>query len=198
MATNKDVISADMFDKIIGDTYTPVDEFEWCGITLRVKKVLTLMETMEFVRNVADSCFARDTGEYLPEIFEFAEACSILEFYGNIELPDDIEKKYQIVYCTDILDAVVAHVDINQLENIIDAANKKVKHRAKSNIEALTKQMNEAISQFASLEESISKVFAGIDNDSISSLVNAISNGGFNEERVVDAIMAKRNVAAVM
>ena len=195
MANNKCVIN---MDTIGTNANTQVNEFEWNGIKLSVNKTISFGKMMEFVRNVTDSCFAIDTGEYLPEIVDFAEACSILEFYGNIELPDDIEEKYQIVYCTDILMAVITHVNTDQLEDIIDAVNKKIKHRARSNIEALTKQMNEAIGTFNSLEESLSKVFAGVDGDTITSLVKAMSNGGFNEDKVVDAIMAKRNVAAAV
>lgn len=183
----KNKLSFDEIKKVIpanDENYATVD---WKGIKFRIKTILSLEEMMGFVHGVVTSCFAEDTGEYLPEIKEFAVRCAVLEDYGNIELPDDLNEKYALVCGTDIVDCIAGSVDSTQLEDILNAIDEKVEHIAQSNIEALNKKMAEVVAKFESLEANISKVFSAVDADTVTKVASAVASGAFDEKKLVQA-----------
>lgn len=194
----KNKLSFDEIKNVIpanDENYATVD---WKGIKFRIKTILSLEEMMGFVHGVVTSCFAEDTGEYLPEIKEFAVRCAVLEDYGNIELPDDLNEKYALVCGTDIVDCIAGSVDSTQLEDILNAIDEKVEHIAQSNIEALNKKMAEVVAKFESLEANISKVFSAVDADTVTKVASAVASGAFDEKKLVQAFShqasAQKNV----
>lgn len=183
----KNKLSFDEIKKVIpanDENYATVD---WKGTKFCVKTILSLEEMMGFVHGVVTSCFAEDTGEYLPEVKEFAIRCSVLEDYGNIKLPDDLNEKYALVYRTGIVDCIAGSVDSTQLEDILNAIDEKVEHIAQSNIEALNKKMAEVVAKFESLEANISKVFSAVDADTVTKVASAVASGTFDEKKLVQA-----------
>lgn len=175
------------YKNAISETYQPTVTIEYCGLGLRIKKHLSVEEMMTFVSKVVTTCFASDTGEYMPEIKDFAIRSAILEHYTELELPNELSERYDFVYQSEIVSCVVQHVDASQFDAMIEAINEKVEHLAQSHIKALNKQMSEAVSAFSALEKKISDIFSGIDNKTISNLVSAISNGSFDERKLVQA-----------
>lgn len=196
MEKNMDIIGADKLEEIVANTEDVITEVEWNGMTLRIRRNIDMRDMLEFVRDVVESCFVKDTGEYLPEIRDFMTCCEILERYANFELPDDIESRYTIIYKLNVMSTVIPHIDQCQLESITSAISKKIKHRAQSNIEALTKQMNEVTAGFLALEDNLSTIFMGVDGDTITKLASAISNGAFDESKIVDAFSRKHSSKA--
>lgn len=190
----KNKLSFDEIKKVIpadDENYATAD---WKGIKFRIKTILSLEEMMGFVHGVVTSCFAEDTGEYLPEIKEFAIRCSVLEDYGNIELPDDLNEKYALVYGTGIVDCIASSVDSTQLEDILNAIDEKVEHIAQSNIEALNKKMAEVVAKFESLEANISNVFSAVDADTVTKVASAVASGTFDEKKLVQAFYHQTNI----
>lgn len=180
-------ISIEDFKKAVAEDFEPVISADWRGLTLHIKKCLSLEEMMTFVSDVVSSCFAADTNEYLPEIKDFSTRCCILENYAGFVLPKSLDEKYEMVYSSDIVSFVVQYVEHMQFNAMLAAIDHKIEHQAQSNIEALNKQMNEVIAGFSALEKNLSGIFGGVDNETITKIAGAIANGNFDESKLVKA-----------
>lgn len=180
-------ISIEELKKAVAENFEPVVNVDWRGLTLHIKKCLSLEEMMTFVSDVVSSCFAADTNEYLPEIKDFSTRCCIMENYAGFILPKAIDEKYKIVYSSDIVSFVVQYVEHGQFNAMLAAIDRKIEHQAQSNIEALNKQMNEVIAGFDTLEKNMSNIFGGVDNETITKIAGAIANGSFDENKLVRA-----------
>ena len=185
MSDNKMFIEE--FNKVVAEDFEPVVEVDWRGITLHIKKCLSLEEMMTFVSDVVSSCFAADTNEYLPEIKDFSTRCCILENYAGFVLPKSLGEKYEMVYNSDIVSFVVQYVEHMQFNAMLAAIDHKIEHQAQNNIEALTKQMNEVVYGLSALEKNLSSIFGGVDNETITKIAGAIADGSFDESKLVKA-----------
>lgn len=171
---------------VVDATHTNEHSVEWHGISLHIKNTLTFAEMLAFSSEVVSTCFIDNTAEYVPEVKDFAVRCAILEYYGNIELPDDASKRYQMVYCSDIVNEVTKYVNDEQLEPLLRSIDKKIAYVAQNNIEAFNKQMSEAVSRLTDVENNLSSIFGGIDQETITGLASTIANGNFDVEKLVD------------
>ena len=188
METNK--ISTEELEQVLEDTYTPVSTTEWNGLELMVKRTITLAETMEFVKFVTDICFADETNEYIPEVRDYAIKLFVLEHYTNLELPKETENKYAIIYQTDIIPTVLNMLDGQQFNDIIRAIDTKLDYMAESNIEAITKHMNEAMALIENFGKQFSELFDGVDQESMTKIVNSLANG-LDEGKMMEAYLDK-------
>lgn len=185
MSENK--ISIEEFKKVVAEDFEPVVDVDWRGLTLHIKKCLSLEEMMTFVSNVVSSCFAENTNEYLPEIKDFSTRCCILENYAGFILPKSLGEKYEMVYNSDIVSFVVQYVEHMQFNAMLAAIDHKIEHQAQNNIEALNKQMNEVVAGLSALEKNLSSIFGGVDNETITKIAGAIADGSFDESKLVKA-----------
>lgn len=186
-------VSITAFEKIMKETNSPTKTIEWNGIEVTIKPTLSFKDVLSFVDNVVKSCFTMDSNSYIPEVKEFVIKCCILEMYANFALPTNIERKYDLLYCTDAVNVVVANINKNQFEEILNAIDAKIDNIAQANIEAINKQMNELYSAFNNLQEQMAGIFAGIGTDEISKLIGAIAGDKFDETKLVQAYIDKRN-----
>lgn len=189
-------VSADELKKVY-DAVQHTDEFDWNGSHVIVKKNIGITDMIQFVHDVSSTCFSTNDGEYLPEVFDFVVRCATLDRYTNIELPEEIEDKCSVLYGTDIYMMVISHVDSVQYNVLLEAARKKVDYVAQSNIEALTKQINDIDAKFDEIADQLNKLFENVDGDSLNDALKAISNGDFNVNDIVNAVMANRNSAVI-
>lgn len=185
MSENK--ISIEEFKKVVAEDFEHVVDVDWRGLTLHIKKCLSLEEMMTFVSDVVSSCFAENTNEYLPEIKDFSTRCCILENYAGFILPKSLGEKYEMVYNSDIVSFVVQYVEHMQFNAMLAAIDHKIEHQAQNNIEALNKQMNEVVAGLSALEKNLSSIFGGVDNETITKIAGAIADGSFDESKLVKA-----------
>lgn len=180
-------ISIEDYKKAVAEDFEPIVNVDWRGLTLHIKKCLSLEEMMTFVSDVVSSCFAENTNEYLPEVKDFSTRCCILENYAGFVLPKSLSEKYEMVYSSDIVSFVVQYVEHMQFNAMLAAIDHKIEHQAQSNIEALNKQMNEVVAGLSTLEKNLSGIFGGVDNETITKIAGAIADGSFDESKLVKA-----------
>ena len=168
-------ISILSLEKIMKETAKPTSEIKWKGLNIVIKHTLSLKEMLEFVDGVTKSCFAAETSEFLPEVKMFAVKCCVLELYANFSLPSNIERRYNLVYNTDVYEVVMQHINHEQFNEIMDAINDKIDNAAQANIEAVNMQMAEVYNQFNNLQAEINNMFAGINPEDLSKFFGAVS-----------------------
>lgn len=171
----------------------PIVTKEWRGINVNIKVRLGLKEMMTFVDGVVKTCFTEDDNQYTPEVLDFAIRSSVLEMYANFTLPSNIEKQYELVYGCDVYSTILEAIDRSQFDAMLRAIDEKISHIAASNIEAVTRQVNDVYASLNALEERLSAVFQGIDKDAITGLVGAMADGKFDEEKLVQAYLETKN-----
>lgn len=184
-------VSVNAFEKAMNDNYVPFSEIEWNGITITVKRNLSFGEMMEFVESVVQLCFANDTDRYIPEVKDFAIKTLVLEKYTNINIPQSIEKRYEFVSFTDVVQAVLSNVDKMQFNEIVQAIDTKLEYMSNANIEAVNRQVTALYATLQELESQFSEMFSGLDRDSVTKLVNAIIDNQLDEEKLMKAYFAE-------
>lgn len=197
MADKIKKVSINTIEKAIEASYISEKTIEWNGISILVKPNLTLKDMLSFVDAVVKNCFSED-GTFMPETKNFAIRNYIVEYYTNISLPSNVEKRYDLLYHQDFLDAVIANIDSSQFDAIIDAIDEKVAHIAQSNIEAITKQMNDLCSSFDNITTRMEEVFSVADKDSLAGVIKAFGDGKIDEEKIAKAVLKYSNKPVMM
>lgn len=194
MANKIKKISINALEKCVKEAVgEPIVTKEWRGININIKTRLGLMEMMTFVDGVVKTCFTDNDTRYTPEVRDFAIRCSVLEMYANFTLPNNVEKRYELAYGCDAYKTIMESIDMSQFDAMLRAIDDKVEHLAEANIEAVTRQVNELYASLSALEERLSTVFQGIDKETITQLVGAMTDGKFDEERLVHAYLETKN-----
>lgn len=174
------------------NNYVPYAEVEWKGIPIKIKKHLSLNEMMGFVMRVVDNCFEEDTGKYRPELKDFILKDTVLESYGGLTLPKNVGERYRVIYHSDILDVVMEHICKEQYLQMCDAIDKGIEYKVRTNIEAITDQVNEVVNEINELGESLTGIFSGVDNETVSKLANAVAGGAFDEHKLARAFLDEK------
>ena len=99
---------------------------------------------MEFCKEIAENCFTND-GSFIPEIMDFAIKSGVLTRYANFRLPENLEEQYRLIYNTDAYETVVRRINTDQLNEIVRAANMKIKYLCDSDVLAFRAKMEELI-----------------------------------------------------
>lgn len=178
-------ISVSSTEKVMKENYTPVVTEDWYGNELTIKTMLSLREMFEFVKVVVDGCFNQDTHEYLPEAKEFVLRASIVEYYTNVRMPDNLERRYAILYGTDLVDFIISRVNKRQFEDMNVAIEKKIKNRVRSNEEMVSRQFITLGVRIDEIMSRFEEVFSGVTKEEITGFLSAVSNGQIDEEKIV-------------
>lgn len=186
MAAKIKKISINALEKCLAEITDDVSTFEWRGIEISVRRRLSLQQMLLFVTNVTSLCFT-DAGEYIPEVKDFAIRSNMLEVYANFTLPQNAEKKYEMVMKCDIFPLIYERIDGNQFKDILWSIDEKLDYVASSHIEAVTKQIEDIYSAFNGLEEKMSAIFEGMDKETFNAIANVLTQSGVDEEKLMTA-----------
>lgn len=181
----KETITAEKIEKVI-DTKKVVKDV-WEGMNITIKPTLTLAEVLTMVSTVVKTCFSEEEGTYLPEVKDFAIKKCILEIYANIKLSNDPSKDYDIIYNSDLVDFIMANINRQQFSEIMAAIDSKIEYTKQTNVSMINHQMNELLTSLGELSNKISDIFSGVNSEDIGNLVQAISNGGFDMDALIQA-----------
>lgn len=197
MAKKEKRISINALEKIAKEQFAESVTKQWFDVEVIIKHSLSLVEMLELVNEVLDASFAPD-GTFMPEIMDFSLKSGILTKYANFTLPENLEKQYELVYRTGVADMVIEHINTNQLDEIINAVNRKVDNMCKSDILALRFRLEKLLESFDTMQKQTADMFDGLNSDDAQILMKALSEvGTLDENKLVDAYMNKAKAAAV-
>lgn len=190
MAKIEKKVPINYLDKILKEEYCNTIITEWHDVEVTIKKTLSLKEVLEFVNDVVMSCF-HDKGGFMPEVADFAIKSNILSRYANFSLPDKLEHRYELIYCTDAVEFVCKHINDEQFGEITSSIHKKISYLCNTNVMSFQKQMMDLVSLFEGMQQKSADMFSNLTADDIAKVASAVEDGKLSEETLVEAYLQK-------
>ncbi len=191
--TNKiKMISINAFEKAIDKTYEPTTTVNWNGLDIVIKKHLCLAEVAKFVDTCCKACFDAETHEYAPEAKDFAIRSCVMSFYTNITMPTNLERQYELIYHSMIMDVITPNIDNAQFKAIINAVEDKIAYHAELNEKLVQQQIESFQNTVKKFEKQMAEMFNGIKIDDMKNIMGALSNNKLDEEKLVEAYMKNK------
>jgi hypothetical protein len=184
-------ISVNQLEKIVGENFKEIMEVQWGDIEISIRRSIPLSEVLAFCKEIVDNCFT-DDGEFIPEVMDFVIKHGVLTRYANFRLPENLEKQYWLIYNTEAYEVVIAHINIDQLNEIVGAANRKIKHLCDSDVLAFRAKTRELVELFEGMQKQTENIFTDFSSDDIKTLMSAVDKTGtMSEEKIVEAYINK-------
>ena len=93
-------------------------DYNWHGKVISIKYMLPRNEVYELIQNVYQMCLS-SSGDFTPEFVGFALRANIVSAYALVELPEDIEELYTLLYYSDLFNVVLNNACKSQLDDIV-------------------------------------------------------------------------------
>lgn len=184
MNEQKRISSEDILN-ITNDYYYNFSTLEWHGIEIEIQRTISGYDAESFVNAVLNNCF-NEIGDYLASEKDYSEKLYLIEFYTNIDMPDSYAARYDILYRTDIVTQVLSKINIDQFNTIRKSIEDMIAYKKDTYIENLKKQSEEFFEQLSELSNIIGVLFSDINKSDVDNLFNAVTDGVFDDNKVVD------------
>lgn len=162
----------------------------WHGNKLVIKRTLTAMEMLQIVENVTRGSFNDDNASFTPELTDFVFLREVVEKYTNVDIPQDVEDLYALLYRTDIIDVIMDNINGRQFTKMYNAITTKIKYISETNVERIAAQMGDAVKQITDLVSNFASIMDGVTADDVTNLISAVSGiGSIDEAKLVDAVI---------
>lgn len=159
-------------------------------VIIQIKQSITLPEMMLFVQEVVEACIDGESGEYIPEAYDFAIRSAVLTHYANFAMPTSLDKRYWLVYNTQAFQQVINCINKCQFDDIIRAIDRKIKYMLNVMSSAAITKIHEIIDKFNNIAEVSGKLFDDVSNDEIADFINGIAKlKDVKEEDIAKAIV---------
>lgn len=180
--------SALIDDNIVTETLHGTED-----VIIHIQKTLSLSEMISFVQEVVESCVDMETGDYVPEAYDFAVRVGVLTHYANFTMPTNMDKKYFLVYNTNAFQQVLEHIDEHQFNDIIRAIDKKIQFMLSVISSTAIGKINEVIAKFGEIAEVGSKAFGEMDTEDIANAIKNISKvRGIDEGKLANFLLDRK------
>lgn len=184
-------ISVNALEKIAKEVVANEVTEEWHGIEVTIRKTLPLSEVLEFVNEIESACLMDDS-TVLIEVFDFMVKRGIVTRYATFNLPENLEKQYELIYSTGVADFVEEFISFDQIQEIRDATLSKINRRTETGL-------NRVISMAEGLLTHFSERFGEVDGSELKAILDAFGqheDGGSLEERMVSLYADKMDTIA--
>ena len=190
MAKKESRISINKLESVLKENIVVVPMRGNEDVNIIIRRTLPLKDMMQFVENVVSSCVDAETASYTPEIKEFAIRSEILTNSANFNLPSNVEKQYELLYCTDVLCQVMEHINNKQLHEIEVAIDARIDHEVKMIETVLAAKTNEMMLRIEAMVEQFEAAFGGINSDDFNGVVKKLSEmDSMTEESIAKAVL---------
>lgn len=186
-------ISVNAFEKAVKDNSKPnVTTEKWCGLDVAITHTISLKDMMSLVSEVADNCFL-ENGRYIPEMMQPLLECCVVDRYTNINLPTNIESRYELVLRSGIMDFIMPRINSNQYNDIVVAIRDKVDYMCDARTVEFERVMEKMAESVDKLHDSANSLFENISDEDIKAVMAAFSGDKSIEQRVVEEYIKNKN-----
>lgn len=158
-----------------------------------VKKRLSIEESISFVSALVYGMIDDDTVTY--SIQEYLIRANTLEYFTNIRLPQDIDKKYALVFDSDIVDRVMMEINMELYDDLLTQFDRqlefevaKMQNQFKSGTQNYIDRITAEAEQIIEMFQSFGKVFENITPEQVAEILPNLSKFG-NEKDLVKAFI---------
>lgn len=103
-------------DKVL--RYVPSDDQRrvvmWHGVQIYIRRFISFRESVEFVNYVLDI----SKNGLREEMVDFAFRANVIMTYTNIELPNDLDEQYRLLYAGDLYGFILKNINEEQIASI--------------------------------------------------------------------------------
>ena len=110
-------LSVNNLMRVVGLSGARNKKVQWHSSEITIRQLLTIQEFIELVRKILDDCRTPDGGIAI-ELIDFSTRVNIISAYAYVDLPENSEKLYYVVYGSDLYDKVCSVANKAQLESI--------------------------------------------------------------------------------
>ena len=108
----KDVMSVGMRG------YKEYIDYNWHGKIISIKNLLSRDEYIKLIHDIGDMCISQD-GNFVPEMLDFSVKLNIIINYALVEMPDDLDDIYELIYYSDLYNAVLKNISKSQVNSVL-------------------------------------------------------------------------------
>lgn len=181
-------VSVNAFEEAVKSTVVTAKDVEWNGMSIKVKPAIGLADMVQFVNNVVENCFD-EHGTFVPEVRRFSTAINIISRYTNITLPSNMEKAYELITMSNIVNFVMREICAEQMEEIENAIDEKIAYLVRVNTSELNSKMADAVDSIGKIGESMSVMMNGVSADDLKKAMETLSR--VEEKDLVEAVSDK-------
>lgn len=140
---------------------------------IQVKNRLTMQEAMEFVSYVCSLVTNEETGEYTPEVEDFANRLYTIVCWGGVKEPKTADEAWNLVYSTNLYDRVLDCIDHDQYDILVWAIDRKIQFFKGRMEAACASEVRALMTKMDEVMESGARMLSELDNRET---LNAISD----------------------
>lgn len=160
---------------------------------VKVKYSLSLGDVVAMVDEVYDSAFAEDTEEYVPEIASLIKKACVINYYTDIDFPEEAEEGYAFIIGTDIR-TILTYVNANQWADIESAITNKINHKLRMQESAAAMQFNQLVNQLVNKIDDFTsanqQLFGDVNPEQMTRLVESLSHiDNIDEKKIAEAVL---------
>lgn len=183
-------ISVTKFEKAVNKdniVVVPLDGVEDTNID--ILKSISLQNMIEFVENVAESCVDMESGEYTPQVRDFAIKRELLTKYANFTMPNNIEKQYDFIYGSNVVDIVLQNINQLQFQEIISSIDRKIKFMLDCITSIAASNTVKLLDKLESVADQNLSMFDSLSGDDLAGVFKDISRiANMDEETIARAV----------
>lgn len=185
MAKKEKKISINKWESIMTSPIVTIPLSDAEDVEIVIQRTLPLNDVLQFVTDAVAACIDADTGAYTPEVLPFVVKMNVLTIYANFTMPANVEKQYDLIYNTDVVDRVMAHINKEQYGEIVSAINEKIEYECAIMTSAAVSQVNELASRMEEFAGKTQALFSDVSGDEVSALMHNLSSIGNVDERAM-------------
>lgn len=183
-------ISASALERAVKKNFDNVITDEWCGLNITITPTISLQDVFSLAAEVSTNCFSED-GQYVPEAMNALLSCGIVERYTNIDLPEDVTAKYELVMKSGLIDFVMARINEMQYTQIVEAIRDKVDYACDSKVAELSHSISQIMESIYALRKNAERMIGNFDIEDIRKVISALSGDHKIEDAVVSEYINK-------
>lgn len=113
-------LSAKEIRRVAGICGKQYQKVQWHSAQFVVRHSISIDEYVDLIRNVVADCTTEHGIVY--ELFDFSHRVNVVSAYAFVELPEDVDDVFYIMYNTDLYETVCRYANAKQIESSRQAA----------------------------------------------------------------------------
>lgn len=184
---NKNVNGAELLANYNHPDASVVVKFQDVDIT--VKYALSFDEVLSFVSATADSCFTTD-GDYIPQVKKFVFMANIIDYYTDVQMPDNLNDRYALAVLSGLYDVVVNEIDDRQLDSLRDSVERLIDSILTNNANTARNELSKAVASLNSIVQVFNQTAKDMSPATMQNVIDALNDNTADRQQLIAAYQA--------